>query len=111
MNIMPVPGGNSVPQNEHLFGLGMIDVPHSYYSELSVDFLCFPFSFSQHQDILASHWSFDVARDNASLIFSLKDSHPNLSYLSSHACAANDLNHLSGYEFKLSSLSGFFAHH
>jgi len=110
-NIMPVPGGNSVPQNEHFFGLGMIGVPHNCDSKLSVDFLCFPFGLSQHQDILASHWPLDIARYDTSLIFSFEDSHPNLSYFASHACAADDLYHFSRYEFKLPALFGFPAHH
>jgi hypothetical protein len=60
---MPVPAGNSAPQNEHFLFFGMWG--HFF---LSVDFLGFAFCFSEHEDILDSDWTFDVSGDDASFV-------------------------------------------
>jgi len=70
MNIMPVPGGKSCPQNEHFLGLGKVGSSGRFVFLSSVDFLCFSFGFSEHKYVLGSYWTFDVSRYDASFVFS-----------------------------------------
>jgi hypothetical protein len=85
--IMPVPAGKSAPQNEHFLGFGMTNSP----SYLSGNFLCFSLSFSQHQNVLCSDWSFDVACDDSAFVFAFHDADADLCDFACYACAAYDL--------------------
>jgi hypothetical protein len=67
--IMPVPAGKSLPQNEHFLGLGIENSSCLHF--LSGDFLCFSFGFAEHQNVLNTHWTLDVSRYNATLVFAL----------------------------------------
>jgi hypothetical protein len=107
INIIPVPAGKSLPQNEHFLGLGIIGVS----SRLSVNFLSFSFSLSEHKDILRPDGSLHVPCDDSTLVFSFENADSDLAYFACYARASDDLDDFGWYEFCLCTLSGFFTHH
>jgi hypothetical protein len=106
--IIPVPAGNSLPQNEHSLGFGKDNLLCYLDSNLSPSNLSgFSFSLFKHQKVLNPHGPFDIARYDTTLVFSSEDAHSHLRDLTGHTSTSNNLDYLRWRQICLRDFSSF----
>src|SRR6267143_4156593 len=88
MNILPVPGSISLPQKEQERRIG-IGSPDRKFPGLTR-------GLAEHEDVSDLDASFDVPRDDATLVPAVEDADLDLDGLARHPRAADDLDHFRG---------------
>src|SRR6266705_1379108 len=88
MNILPVPGSISLPQNEHERRVGIVS-PDRELAGLAR-------RLAQHQDVADLDAALHVARDDAALVPTIEDADLDLDRFARHPGAADDLDDLRG---------------
>src|SRR5881397_586222 len=88
MNILPVPGSISLPQNEHERRVGIVS-PDRELAGLAR-------GLAQHQDVADLDAALHVARDDAALVPTIEDADLDLDRFARHPGAADDLDDLRG---------------
>lgn len=88
MNILPVPGSISFPQNEQDRWTGMRS-PHAQLAR-------FARGLAQHEHVAELDAPLHVPRDDAALVTPVQDAHLDLGRLARHPRAADDLDHFCG---------------
>ncbi len=86
--IRPVEFGKFFPQKEHLnvFGVSVDSLP---------DFLRFPLSLAQHQNVVETDGTLDIPCDNSAFIATFQNSNSDLDDFASDTCTADDLGDFS----------------
>src|SRR5207244_1297768 len=88
MNILPVPGSISLPQNEHDRRVGIVS-PDRELAGLAC-------RLAQHQDVADLDAALHVARDDAALVATVEDADLDLDRFCCHPGPADDLDDLRG---------------
>src|SRR5438128_10678987 len=88
MNILPVPGSISLPQNEQDRRVGIVSPDR--------ELARFPRRLAEHEDVADLDAPLHVARDDATLVSSIEDADLHLDRLAGHPRPADDLDHFRG---------------
>src|SRR5713226_1512490 len=85
MNILPVPGSISLPQNEQERRTGIVSPDR--------ELACFACGLAEHEHVPDLDAALHVPRDDAAFVSAIEDAHLDLDRFARHPRAADDLDH------------------